>query len=830
MLIIFNHIMKYDIKTIASILGQQQNKYFPAEISVLLTDSRKLSKPTETLFFALTSKNNDAHNYINELYDAGVRNFVVSKKTPAWNHFQEVNLLVVKDVLLALQKLSTYHRSMFNIPVIGITGSNGKTIIKEWLYQVLEKDFNIIRSPRSYNSQIGVPLSVFELDEDTELGIFEAGISMPDEMEMLEPIIKPTIGVLTKIGEAHQENFSSLQQKIMEKLELFTNCEVLVYDEDNELVNRCIDLKVLSQKTFSWSRKNRDAHLFISEIKKNEESTLINYTFMNFDYSFMIPFIDNASIENAISCLAVALYLHVQPSDIADRMLTLDPVAMRLDVRKGKKGCLIINDSYNSDINSIKIALDFQQQRKVGHSLKKTLILSDILQTGVLPKTLYKRVAEMVEQSGIDKLIGIGKDIYSNAGFFNVSEKLFFTSTDDFLRSITGDTFKNELILLKGARKFNFERINSILEERIHETMLEVDLDAVVHNFNFYKSRLNPDVKLVCMVKANAYGSGAVEIAKTLQYHRCDYLAVAVTEEGVTLRNEGITLPIIVLNPEVNGFDELFSHDLEPEVYNFRILESFIRESERRGLTNYPIHLKIDTGMHRLGFLPEQIEQLTNTLKEQKGLKVNSIFSHLSASESWVFDDFTHKQINSFKTSAEVIEKELKYEISKHILNSAGIERFKDYEWEMARLGIGLYGVSPSGLKGLKNVSTLKSTILQIKNISKKETVGYGRKEQLDHDARIATIRFGYADGLDRQFGNRKGKVLINGEVAPIVGNICMDLTMVDVTNIKAEEGDIAVLFGERLPVTELADSIGTIPYEILTSVSPRVKRVYVKE
>jgi len=830
MLIIFNHIMKYDIKTIASILGQHQNKYFPAEISVLLTDSRKLSKPTETLFFALTSKNNDAHNYINELYDAGVRNFVVSKKTPAWNHFQEVNLLVVKDVLLALQKLSTYHRSMFNIPVIGITGSNGKTIIKEWLYQVLEKDFNIIRSPRSYNSQIGVPLSVFELDEDTELGIFEAGISMPDEMEMLEPIIKPTIGVLTKIGEAHQENFSSLQQKIMEKLELFTNCEVLVYDEDNELVNRCIDLKVLSQKTFSWSRKNRDAHLFISEIKKNEESTLINYTFMNFDYSFMIPFIDNASIENAISCLAVALYLHVQPSDIADRMLTLDPVAMRLDVRKGKKGCLIINDSYNSDINSIKIALDFQQQRKVGHSLKKTLVLSDILQTGVLPKTLYKRVAEMVEQSGIDKLIGIGKDIYSNAGFFNVSEKLFFTSTDDFLRSITGDTFKNELILLKGARKFNFERINSILEERIHETMLEVDLDAVVHNFNFYKSKLNPDVKLVCMVKANAYGSGAVEIAKTLQYHRCDYLAVAVTEEGVTLRNEGITLPIIVLNPEVNGFDELFSHDLEPEVYNFRILESFIRESERRGLTNYPIHLKIDTGMHRLGFLPEQIEQLTNTLKEQKGLKANSIFSHLSASESWVFDDFTHKQINSFKTSAEVIEKELKYEISKHILNSAGIERFKDYEWEMARLGIGLYGVSPSGLKGLKNVSTLKSTILQIKNISKKETVGYGRKEQLDHDARIATIRFGYADGLDRQFGNRKGKVLINGEVAPIVGNICMDLTMVDVTNIKAEEGDIAVLFGERLPVTELADSIGTIPYEILTSVSPRVKRVYVKE
>lgn len=822
--------MNYDIKQIATILGVSSSNLNSADISILLTDSRKLTDPSKTLFFALETKNNDAHNFITELYEAGVRNFVVSKQFSQWNKFQNVNFIKVKDCLRALQKIAIYHRSRFNIPVIGITGSNGKTIVKEWLYQILEKDFNIIRSPRSYNSQIGVPLSIWQLEEDTNLGIFEAGISMPNEMEILEPIIKPTIGVLTKIGEAHQENFSSLQQKTMEKLELFVNCEVLIYDEDNYLVNRCIDLKVLSQKAFTWSRINRDAHLYIAKVEKKQDSTEISYSFMNIDYNFCIPFIDDASIENAISCLAVSLYMHVSPIEISERMNGLDPVAMRLDVRRGKRGCIIINDSYNSDINSIKIALDFQHQRKMQTSLKKTVILSDILQTGVLPKTLYKRVAEMLEQSGIKRLIGIGKDIYANSELFNIAEKSFFATTDDFLKSITTESFKNELILLKGARRFHFERINTLLEERIHETMLEVDLDAVVHNFNFYKSQLKPNVKLVCMVKANAYGAGAVEIAKTLQYHRCDYLAVAVAEEGVSLRNEGITLPIIVLNPEVNGFDELFSNELEPEVYNFRILEAFIRESERRGVTNYPIHLKIDTGMHRLGFQAEDIEKLIYILKEQKGISVKSIFSHLSASESWAFDDFTHHQINSFRHIADLIEKELNYSVSKHILNSAGIERFNDYEWDMARLGIGLYGISPSNLKGLKNVSTLKSTILQIKNIPQEETVGYGRKEKLDHDARIATIRFGYADGLDRKFGNRVGKVLINNQFAPIVGNICMDLTMVDVTDIKAEEGDSAILFGEQLTVTDLADSIGTIPYEILTSVLPRVKRVYVKE
>ena len=524
------------------------------------------------------------------------------------------------------------------------------------------------------------------------------------------------------------------------------------------------------------------------------------------------------------------LYLNVKPGTISERMMKLEPVAMRLDVRQGKNNCTIINDTYNSDINSIKIALDFQQQRKVEQSLKKTLIISDILQTGLLPKSLYKHVAELVQQSGIEKLIGIGHDICENSEVFTVREKHFFRSTEDFIRSNTWKEFENELILLKGARRYHFEQINELLEQRIHETVLEVDLDALVHNFNFYKSRISPQTKLICMVKANGYGAGAVEIAKTLQYHRCAYFAVAVAEEGIELRKEGISTPIIVLNPEVNGFEELFSKDLEPEVYNFRILDAFIREAERRGITNYPIHLKIDTGMHRLGFLPAQIPELLERLKSQKGLKVKSVFSHLAASESWMFDSFTQEQIDIIDVAHREIGEKLGYPVWKHILNSAGIERFINAQWDMVRLGIGLYGVSASGLNGLKNVSTLKTTILQIQEIPNHETVGYGRKEALNRDAKIATIRIGYADGLDRKSGNRKGKVWINGKYAPIVGNVCMDLCMIDITGIDAKEGDSVIVFGENLPVLEVAESIDTIPYEILTSISPRVKRVYVKE
>ncbi len=822
--------MKYSILKIASILGIKNQNIAEGEISLLLTDSRKLSSPQETLFFAIETKQNDAHKFISDLYGSGVRNFVVTKLFPEWKSFTDANFLKVTNTLHALQKLAAYHRKQFSIPVIGITGSNGKTIVKEWLYQLLEEDYNITRSPRSYNSQTGVPLSVWEMTENTTLAIFEAGISQPDEMKYLEPVIRPTIGVFTKLGEAHQENFSSQQQKCMEKMELFVNSNVFIYEEDNKIINQSADRMVLSQKSFCWSRKDPDAPLYIRKTEKNGNKTTIHYSFLNFEYSVSIPFTDEASIENAISCLAVMLYLNVKPGTISERMMKLEPVAMRLDVRQGKNNCTIINDTYNSDINSIKIALDFQQQRKVEQSLKKTLIISDILQTGLLPKSLYKHVAELVQQSGIEKLIGIGHDICENSEVFTVREKHFFRSTEDFIRSNTWKEFENELILLKGARRYHFEQINELLEQRIHETVLEVDLDALVHNFNFYKSRISPQTKLICMVKANGYGAGAVEIAKTLQYHRCAYFAVAVAEEGIELRKEGISTPIIVLNPEVNGFEELFSKDLEPEVYNFRILDAFIREAERRGITNYPIHLKIDTGMHRLGFLPAQIPELLERLKSQKGLKVKSVFSHLAASESWMFDSFTQEQIDIIDVAHREIGEKLGYPVWKHILNSAGIERFINAQWDMVRLGIGLYGVSASGLNGLKNVSTLKTTILQIQEIPNHETVGYGRKEALNRDAKIATIRIGYADGLDRKSGNRKGKVWINGKYAPIVGNVCMDLCMIDITGIDAKEGDSVIVFGENLPVLEVAESIDTIPYEILTSISPRVKRVYVKE
>lgn len=822
--------MKYDISEIITALGIKQKKDVQdAVIYTLLTDSRKLSNPEETLFFALTTKTNDGHNYINDLYIQGVRNFVVSKNHDISDSHIDANFLIVKDTLAALQKLVAYHRRKFDIPVIGIAGSNGKTVVKEWLYQLLHKDYNIVRSPRSYNSQTGVPLSVWQLDETATLGIFEAGISMPDEMEHLESIIHPTIGVFTKLGEAHQENFASLQQKCNEKLELFINSEVVIYNEDNPIISRCVENMALSHKTFTWSRKNQDNPLYISDIKVMEDKTLIRYSFLGFETQLEIPFVDGASIENALSSLATLLYLRVLPEEINERMGKLEPVAMRLDVRTGKNSCILINDTYNSDFNSIKIALEFQNQRKMDKPLKKTLILSDIFQSGLLPKTLYKKVSEVIDQNNIDKIIGIGHDISQFSSVFSM-EKEFFETTDEFIKSQVWKHFKDELILVKGARSFHFERIIALLEKRIHDTVLEIDLDALVYNFNFYKSKVNPDVKLISMVKANGYGAGAAEIAKTLQYHRCGYLAVAVASEGVSLRDAGITLPIIVLNPEANGFEELFNSNLEPEVYNFRILQAYIKDAESRGVTDYPIHLKLDTGMHRLGFVRDEIPELINLLQKQKSLRIESIFSHLAASESWVFDEYTTKQIETFEELSTQVAAKLKYKVKRHILNSAGIERFPNNQFDMVRLGIGLYGVSASGVNGLRNVCTLKSTILQIKTLKSNDSVGYGRKEMLDHDARIATIRIGYADGLSRQFGNRKGKVLINGAYAPIIGAVCMDLCMVDVTNIQAKEGDEVIIFGKDLSVVALAESIDTIPYEILTSVSPRVKRIYIKK
>lgn len=823
--------MKYSIQEIAKILDAIPSGFKEASISILLTDSRQVFFPDETLFFALSTKNNDGHKYIDELYELGVRNFVVAKLLPEWEGYDDVNFLVVTNTLTALQRLAAHHRNRFDVPVIGITGSNGKTVVKEWLYQVLHQDFNITHSPRSYNSQIGVPLSVWQMNDHTQLGIFEAGISQPEEMSKLEGIIRPSIGIFTNIGQAHQEGFKSMKQKCLEKLELFIHCDVIICEEENKLIDECMEIACLSHKRLTWSRKgDDDSPLHIMKVQKHEKSTTIHYSMLGMASEATIPFTDSASIENAIHVLAAAFYLRTPLSELNKRMAELEPVAMRLDVRQGKNNSTLINDSYNSDINSLNIALDFLAQRATDSEQKKVLIISDIPQSGLVPKELYYLASNLMINKKIDLLIGIGKEISAHKEMFKGIESHFFDTTDAFIHSTMWHDFHDMFILLKGARSFSFESINKLLEVKTHETVLDIDLDAIVHNYKFYRSKLDPKTKMICMVKADGYGTGSVEVAKTLQYHKCDYLAVAVAEEGVFLRKQGIKVPIIVLNSEVGGFEELATYSLEPEVYNFRILDAFIKEAKLQGITNYPIHLKIDTGMHRLGFTEEDIPELMDRIKAQTGVRIQSIFSHLAASESWNFDDFTLEQIKTFKKTAGEIEENCHYPIMKHILNSAGIERFPEEQMDMVRLGISLYGVSASGQEGLRNVCTLKTTVLQIKHIKAGETVGYGRKGHFDKDATIATIRIGYADGISRQFGNGVGSVLVNGHMVPIVGNICMDLTMVDITGIDVKEGDIVTIFGESPSVKDLAKQINTIPYEIFTSISNRVKHIYYKE
>lgn len=823
--------MGYSIRELANLLKINDLNNEDYVINYLLTDSREMFVPCSTLFFAIKTKNDDGHKYISELYSLGVRNFIVLYYLPEWDSYIDANFLEVKDTLAALQTIAAFHRKNFDIPVIAITGSNGKTVTKEWIAHILSSIKVVTRSPRSYNSQIGVPLSVWQLDEHSEIGLFEAGISLPNEMVKLQKIIHPTIGVFTNIGDAHQENFRNLKQKCLEKLELFINCDVIICKADDNLLEECMEEACLTPKRFTWSYDpNSTSHLVLKNIERYDEHCILAYSILDYQFSVHLPFIDDASIENATNAIAVALYLNIPINIIENQVSTLEPVAMRLDVRRGKNNNILVNDSYNSDINSLRIALSFLGQQSTEQEKKKTLILSDILESGYSDEALYKAVSDLASSAKIEKIIGIGKHISEQKDAFGQIPNMFFDSTQDFIESGILNDLVGETILLKGSRSFGFERISELIEQKTHETVLDVNLDAIVHNYKFYKSRLDPKTKIICMVKADAYGCGAVEVAKTLQYHKCDYLAVAVAEEGVELRRAGIKIPIIVLNPEVNGFDELFYNQLEPEIYNFRILESFLKEANKKSLVDFPIHLKIDTGMHRLGFTQDMIPELLIKLANQKNLRVQSVFSHLAASESWGFDEFTSSQIELFKSITLKIQEGLNYPIARHILNSAGIERFPENQMDMVRLGISLYGVSASGLSGLQNVCTMKTTILQIKDIKAGDTVGYGRSGVINRDTRIATIRIGYADGLSRQFGNKVGEVLVKGKLVPIIGNVCMDLTMIDVTDISAQEGDEVIIFGDNLSVIELAKRIGSIPYEILTSISNRVKRIYFRE
>ncbi len=826
----------YDIQKVAEIVKGELLCYDNEHLTIsqLITDSRKVVNQNISLFFAITGDRRDGHEFISDLIQAGVHNFVISNRAFIPNH-AKANFIVVADALNAMQQLAQSHREQFHIPIVGITGSNGKTIIKEWLYQLLREDHHIVRSPKSYNSQIGVPLSVWQIQAEDNLGLFEAGISKPDEMQKLERMIQPTIGIFTNIGQAHDENFVSQEYKINEKLKLFINCSKLIYCKDYLDIQESINqsTQITSQLThFTWSRKAK-ADLQIGRIAKQEHETEIQGIYKNNFINIRIPFIDEASIENAIHCWALMLYLDYENDIIAQRMELLSPVAMRLEMKEGINNCIIINDSYNSDIGSLTIALDFINQQKQFN--KRTVILSDILQSGKDEKQLYEEVASLIARKNVQRLIGIGSGISHQQDLF-LLEKKFFATTDDFLREYNYSWFGNETILIKGARAFGFERISKALQQKAHETVLEINLNAVVHNLNLFRSRLKPETKLMAMVKAFAYGSGSFEIANVLQFHRVDYLAVAYADEGVELRKAGITLPIMVMNPEEQSFDAMINYKLEPELYSFKVLSHFTDALKRRGeeLSNnrFPVHIELETGMRRLGFEEDELNELVMRIKNNKHIRIASVFSHLVASDESVHDEFTQNQIQLFKKMSERITQHFSYPILRHILNSSGIIRFPEAQFEMVRLGIGLHGVAPTAneQRQMQMVSTLKTTISQIKHLHTGDTIGYSRKGIAKKEMTIATVGIGYADGLSRRLGNGVGKMLVMGQFAPIVGSICMDMTMIDITGIPAREGTEVIIFGPDYTILELANQMGTIPYEVLTSISSRVKRVYYHE
>lgn len=801
----------------AAFIGNNTN----LAIDAIAIDSRSLQNGPQTLFFALVGANNDAHRYIKDLIAAGVQNFVVT-------HISEecegkANFFVVENTLIALQQFAANYRSLFNFPIIGLTGSNGKTIVKEWLNFLLSPDYNIIRSPKSYNSQIGVPLSVISINEQHNLGIFEAGISTHSEMEKLEKIIKPTIGILTNIGSAHDEGFVNLENKIAEKLKLFAHAQILIYNK-NDFIDTFIHPET---KTFSWSFDDKEADVFVSK-KSVLNKTILNVQFGQQHFNVKIPFQDKASVENAISCLMVLLYLKYDEKTIQNRMELLYPVEMRLKVKNGINNCSIIDDSYSSDFQSLKIALDFLESQK--QYKKKTVILSDIFQSGLSNEELYTKVSQLIVSNKIDRVIGIGETISAFEKKF--ANCITYKNTAEFISKFDDLNFANETILIKGARTFRFEEIVSLLEEKTHETVLEINLNAISHNLNFFKSKLEPNVKIMVMVKAFGYGNGGFEIAKLLEHHKVDYLGVAFADEGISLKSAGIHLPIMVLNPETTSFPAIVQHQLEPEIYSLKGLHAFLKIAKQKNLNQFPIHIKLDTGMHRLGFEDNTIDDLIATLKGNQTVKVESILSHMATSDDMKFKDFALSQIDLFEKLSSKLMTELQIKPLRHILNTSGISNFQDSQYNMVRLGIGLYGVSNDAeeQKKLENVGTLKSIISQIRGISAGESVGYGRRFIAEKPTKIATIPIGYADGISRGWGNGLGFVTIKKSKAFIVGSICMDMLMVDVTDIECAEGDQVIIFGESPTVTYMAQKLDTIPYEILTSISQRVKRVFYRE
>lgn len=842
-----NQTMKYTIQKIKEIIGAEEVSITDKEqpINHLLLDSRKVLFPSESLFFALPGSRLDGHTYLDDAYSKGIRNFVVSKNID-FTEYKKANIIWVENTVKALQKLAIYHRNQFHLPTIGITGSNGKTIVKEWLHQMLHEDFNIVRSPKSYNSQIGVPLSVWQLEEENNLAIFEAGISEAGEMEKLEKMIQPTIGIFTSIGEAHNEGFLNIQHKIKEKLRLFIHSEIIIYCKDYPDLNQAV-AQVTSQlrgtdedtkkfRSFTWSR-GTEADVKITKYEQHDLFTQIEMQVQDHFLHFKIPFTDKASVENSIHCIMTMLYLKTDVKKIQERLLELSSITMRLELKNGINGCSVINDSYNSDLNSFKIAVDFLVQHS--KNKRKTVVLSDILQSGKSEIDLYSEMASVLEQKKINRVIAIGPALLRQRKRFEIIDKIdiiFYANTQDFLNEADISSFKEEDILLKGARPFKFERISRMLEEKAHDTVLEINLNAILNNLKTFQRFLQPATKMMVMVKAFAYGAGAFEIANLLQFNKVDYLGVAYTDEGVELRKAGITMPIMVMNPDKSSFENLISNDLEPEIYSLNQLNAFIKTVRNMSLELkpdlYPVHIELDTGMHRLGFQQEELKDLIAIIKSSELIKVQSVFSHLAGSEDPAHNDFTQYQVKQFEEMSQFILSHLKYPILRHIVNSAGIIRHPYAHFDMVRLGLGIYGVDGSSTiqNDVQQVGVLKTTISQIKKIRKGDTIGYGRVGIANNDKTIATVSIGYADGYDRRFSNGVGYMLVNGKPAPVIGNVCMDMTMLDITGIEAQEGDSVIVFSKDLPIYEIAKKIDKISYELLTGISPRVKRIYFEE
>jgi len=804
--------LNYSIGEIASITQGKVIGDLQVTVNSLFIDSRNHFNENNSLFIAIKGEFNDGHEYLVELYQKGLRNFIIERtareklinkvrflKKNKNVQFSEANIIVVENTVVALQKIATHHRRKFDIPVIGITGSNGKTIVKEWLYHILRSQFNIVRSPKSYNSQVGVPLSILQMNRSHTLAIFEAGISIPGEMKALEEMIAPTIGLLTNIGTAHLGNFETKISLINEKKILFNNCEYTYIDDKDKFA---------------------DLH-----IEKKGKHSKIKASWNGLTIKYQIPFFDQAAIQNSLSCIALLLKFGIEINFITSKTASLPQIAFRLETRKGKDDNILILDNYNADVASLRIVLNYLDRHD--KSKKRHLILSDIKQDKTKSIDLYHDIAELVNQRNIDNFIGIGKEMMINRSLFN--KGYFYESTDQYIKDLEINKVKDTVILIKGSSEFRFEEIGQLLEAKTHETVLEINLNAISHNIKTYKSLLNPATKLLVMVKAFGYGAGIKEIGQILQHNNVDYLGVAYTDEGLDLRSEGIDLPILVMNAERSSFNDIIKNELEPSIFSFKQIDSFIRKLIDLGKKDYPIHLKLDTGMNRLGFIEEEIDNIISIIMSQPEVRVKSIFSHLAGSDKSKHNDFTNQQIELFKTWANKLEKGLGYSVQKHILNSAGIENFPEHQFDMVRLGIGVYGNS-SSLKNLEPVGRLKTIITQIKNTPKESTIGYGRSGFAEEDLTIAVIPIGYADGFSRSLSNGKGHVLVNGKLAPVIGNVCMDMTLINVTDIECKEGDEVIIFGPERPIADLAEEMSTISYEVMTSISERVVRVYLED